>query len=80
MGSIEYLLAVEEQLRKQSDAAYNEQLRTYPRTVEHMMRDESGECAFNLAKIIEQEEHNQKTPTHHNRYSNRRFSTYQQHH
>ena len=62
MGSIEYLLAVEEQLRKQSDAAYNEQLRTYPRTVEHMMRDESGECAFNLAKIIEQEEHNQKIP------------------
>lgn len=62
MGSVEYLLAVEEQLRKQSDAAYNEQLRTYPRTVEHMMRDESGECAFNLAKIIEQEEHNQKIP------------------
>lgn len=62
MGSIEYLLAVEEQLRKQSDAAYNEQLRTYPRTVEHMMRDESGECAFNLAKIIEQEEHNQNIP------------------
>ena len=59
MGSIDYLLAVEEQLRKQSDAAYNEQLRTYPRTVEHMMRDESGECAFNLAKIIEQEEFNE---------------------
>ena len=62
MGSIDYLLAVEEQLRKQSDAAYNEQLRTYPRTVEHMMRDESGECAFNLAKIIEQEEFNETIP------------------
>lgn len=57
-GSIEYLLAVEEQKKRQSDKAYNEQLRTYPRSLEHAMRDESSECVFNMAKLYEQLEHN----------------------
>lgn len=61
-GSLEYLLAIEEQVKKQSDIAYNEQLRTYPRTVEHMMRDESGNCVFNMNKLIEQLDHNAKIP------------------
>jgi len=37
---------------------YNEHLRQFPRTPKHAFRDEAGMCAFNLNKIIEQEEHN----------------------
>lgn len=61
-GSETYLLAIEEQKRKQSDKAYNEQIRTYPRIVEHMMRDEATECVFNMEKLFEQIDHNIKTP------------------
>lgn len=59
-GSEEYLMAVEEQKKKQSDKAYNEQLRTYPRTLEHALRDESNDCVFNLSKLYEQIDHNEK--------------------
>jgi hypothetical protein len=62
VGSIDYLKAVEEQKRKQSDKALNEQLRTYPRTVEHALRDEDDECVFNAAKIYEQIDHNESIP------------------
>ena len=58
MGSIEYLLAVEEQKRKQSDKALNEQYRTYPRTIEHAIRDEAIESVYNLTKLYEQIDHN----------------------
>lgn len=61
-GSIEYLLAVEDQKRRQSDKALNEQLRTYPRTVDHALRDESEECVFNLTKLYEQLEFNRNLP------------------
>lgn len=61
MGSVDYLLAVEEQKKKQSDKALNEQFRTYPRTVEHALRDESTECVFNLTKLHDQIEHNNIT-------------------
>lgn len=59
MGSIEFLIATENQKKKQGDKAYNEQLRTYPRTVDHMMRDESGSCTFNASKIQDQLDHNE---------------------
>jgi hypothetical protein len=58
-GSIEFLKAIEAQKKKQSEKAYNEQVRTYPRTLEHMMRDESTECVFNMEKILEQTDYNQ---------------------
>ena len=61
-GSYDYLLAIEAQKRKQSEKAYNEQIRTYPRTLEHMMRDESTECVFNMEKINEQLEYNRTIP------------------
>lgn len=61
-GSIDFLLATEAQKRRSSDLAYNEWVRTYPRTVEHMMRDESGNCVFNVNKLIEQLEHNDLLP------------------
>lgn len=57
-GALDFLLATEEQKKKQSDVALNEQLRTYPRTVEHMMRDESSECVFNMNKLNDQLEFN----------------------
>lgn len=57
-GSIEYLLAVEAQKKKQSDKALNEQLRTYPRTLEHALRDESNNCIYNLTKLYAQIDHN----------------------
>lgn len=61
-GSVEYLLAVEEQKKKQSDKALNEQLRTYPRTLEHALRDESTECVFNINKLYEQIDYNDRVP------------------
>jgi len=71
-GSVEYLLAIEEQKKRQSDKAYNEQIRTYPRTVEHMMRDESSECVFNMEKLYEQLEYN-STLTEENKYTTGNF-------
>lgn len=61
-GSVEYLMAVEEQKRRQSDKALNEQLRTYPRTLEHALRDESNSSIFNMTKIYEQLDHNSNIP------------------
>ena len=62
MGAEDYLLAIEKQKKKQGDVAYNEQLRTYPRTVDHMMRDEATECVFNMTKLIEQIDYNDSLP------------------
>lgn len=62
MGSIDYLLAVEEQKKNQSDKALNEQLRTYPRTLEHALRDEDSSCMFNINKLYEQIDYNDSQP------------------
>lgn len=62
MGSLDFLIATEAQKKKQSDLAYNEWVRTYPRTVEHMMRDEATECVFNMTKLNDQIEHNMNIP------------------
>mgnify|MGYP001814785431 CR=1 FL=1 len=61
-GSIEYLLAVESQKKKQSDKALNEQLRTYPRTLDHALRDESNNCVYNLTKLYSQIDFNDTQP------------------
>lgn len=62
MGSEEYLMAVEEQKKRQSDKALNEQHRTYPRTIEHAMRDEDDSCVFNSTKLYDQLEYNSTIP------------------
>lgn len=62
MGAEKYLIAIEEQKKRQSDKAYNEQIRTYPRTLEHMMRDDSTESVFNMEKILEQRDFNKNLP------------------
>ena len=61
-GSNAYLDALEEQKRVQGDKAYNEQRRTYPRNVDDLMRDLSEGCVFNMEKLYEQKDHNDKTP------------------
>lgn len=63
-GSLDYLLAEEEQKRKQSDKALNEQYRTFPRTIEHALRDESTSSVFNMTKLYEQIEHNKNLDEH----------------
>lgn len=60
IGSIDYLIAVENDQKAIGDKALNEQYRTYPRTMEHAMRDESSETVFNINKIHAQLEHNEK--------------------
>lgn len=59
LGSIEFLIATEAQKKRQGDKAYNEQLRTYPRTLDHMLRDESSNCEFNATKLQDQIDHNE---------------------
>ena len=61
-GSLDRLKATEAQLERQGDKFLNEQYRTYPRTMEHAMRDESNECVFNMTKLYEQIEYNKETP------------------
>lgn len=60
VGSIEYLEGQEEMKRKTSDKALNEQYRAYPRTVEYAFRDEASSCVFNITKIYDQIDYNDK--------------------
>lgn len=62
IGSLEFLIASEKQKKKQSDLAYNEWVRTYPRTIEHLIKDESTECVFNREKLDAQLFHNLNIP------------------
>ncbi|WP_339877064.1 hypothetical protein [Olleya marilimosa] len=39
---------------------YNEQLRQFPRTPKEAFRDSSDECEFNLTKLLDQIDHNEK--------------------
>jgi len=61
-GSEDYLKAVEEQKRKMSDKALNEQLRTYPRNWSHIYRDEAENSVYNLHKLYEQIDYNHTVP------------------
>lgn len=60
VGSVEYLEGQEEMKRKISDKALNEQYRAYPRTVEYAFRDEASSCVFNITKIYDQIDYNDK--------------------
>ena len=62
MGSMDFLLATEEMVKKQGDKAYNEQLRTYPKNMEDAMRDLSEGCIYNMEKLYDQLNHNEKLP------------------
>jgi hypothetical protein len=57
IGSWDYLIAVEESF-KGDDIALNEQYRTFPRTLNHALRDDATETVFNVEKIYNQIEYN----------------------
>lgn len=61
-GSVDYLKAIEKQKERQSEKAYNEQIRTYPRSVKYAMRDESNSCVFNSTKLDDQMDYNEEIP------------------
>lgn len=61
-GSVDYLLSQEQAKKSENDKALNEQYRAYPRTIEHAFRDESSESVFNMTKLYEQIEYNNKLP------------------
>lgn len=54
VGSIRYLEAKRISKRKESDIAYNEELRAFPMTVDEAFRDELDSALFNTEKINDQ--------------------------
>ena len=54
MGSIKYLEAQRSSKRKESDIAYNDELRAFPMTIDEAFRDELDNALFNVEKINEQ--------------------------
>ena len=53
-GSIAFLEARRKQKKRESDIAYNEELRAFPMTVQEALRDEAKSNIFNIEKINEQ--------------------------
>ena len=61
IGSEDYLIAQEEALKKdKDDRALNEQYRAFPRNIDYAFRDEAGNSVFNITKIEDQLDHNNK--------------------
>ena len=54
IGSIKYLEAQRSSKRKESDIAYNDELRAFPMTIDEAFRDELDNALFNVEKINEQ--------------------------
>lgn len=54
IGSIAYLEAKRKSKRRESEIAYNEELRAFPMNIEEAFRDEATSCIFNIEKINEQ--------------------------
>ena len=54
IGSIRYLEAKRVAKRKESDIAYNDELRAFPMTVDEAFRDELDNAIFNIERINEQ--------------------------
>jgi hypothetical protein len=61
IGSIQFLEARRAAKKKESDIAYNEELRAFPMKVEEAFRDELKQALFNVEKIIQQVEFNEDT-------------------
>lgn len=58
IGSIQFLEAKRSSKKKESDIAYNEELRAFPMTIDEAFRDELLQSTFNIEKIISQEKIN----------------------
>ena len=54
VGSVQFLEAKRSSKRKESDIAYNEELRAFPMTIDEAFRDELLQSTFNIEKILEQ--------------------------
>ena len=54
IGSIQFLEAKRLSKKKESDIAYNEELRAFPMTIDEAFRDEMLQSTFNLEKILSQ--------------------------
>ena len=54
LGSIKYLEARRVAKRKESDIAYNDELRAFPMTIDEAFRDELDNALFNMEKLNEQ--------------------------
>ena len=54
IGSIQFLEAKRSSKKKESDIAYNEELRAFPMTIDEAFRDEMLQSTFNVEKILSQ--------------------------
>ena len=54
VGSVQFLEAKRSSKRKESDIAYNEELRAFPMTIDEAFRDELLQSTFNIERILEQ--------------------------
>lgn len=54
IGSIQFLEAKRSSKKKESDIAYNEELRAFPMTIDEAFRDEMLHSTFNTEKILSQ--------------------------
>jgi hypothetical protein len=59
IGSVQFLEAKRSSKRRDSDIAYNEELRAFPMKIEEAFRDELKQSLFNIEKIIQQIEYNE---------------------
>ncbi len=60
VGSLDFLISQEDAKRAESDKALNEQYRAFPRRVEYAFRDEASNSPFNVTKLNDQMDHNDK--------------------
>jgi len=63
IGSVQFLEARRKSKRKESDVAYNEELRAFPMTIDEAFRDELVKALFNTERIYEQVKFNDDSGT-----------------
>lgn len=61
IGSVQFLEARRAAKKRESNIAYNEELRAFPMKVEEAFRDELKQSLFNVERIIQQIEYNENT-------------------
>jgi hypothetical protein len=59
IGAVQFLEARRAAKKRESDIAYNEELRAFPMKIEEAFRDELKQALFNVEKIIQQLEYNE---------------------
>jgi hypothetical protein len=59
IGAVQFLEARRAAKKRESDIAYNEELRAFPMKIEEAFRDELKQALFNVERIIQQLEYNE---------------------